>query len=67
VLYRGAVMLPLWVMLQASGATALYEDASRTLRLISFDKGIASKKLGQGPPQEWGKDAKWREYLKTTP
>lgn len=64
VLHRGALTVPLWVMLQASGATALYEDQTHTLRLISFDKGIASTKLGQGPPKEWGKDVQWREYLR---
>lgn len=65
VLYRDTLMVPLWVMLQATGATALYDDKTATLLLISLDKGIASTKLGQGPPPEWGKDVKWREYLKT--
>ena len=64
VLYRGALMVPVWVMMQVSGATALYDDEARMLRLISFDRGLRSAKLGQGPPRSWGKDVKWREYLR---
>ncbi|MEI6503432.1 MAG: polysaccharide deacetylase family protein, partial [Armatimonadota bacterium] len=64
VLYRGNLMMPLWVVLQASGATALYDPAHSTLSLLSLQAGLQSTKLGQGPPPAWGKDVRWQEYLK---
>lgn len=65
VLYRGSLMVPLWVMLQTSGATALYDSTQHLLQLTSLDKGLESGKLGQGVPPDWGRNVKWREWLKT--
>ena len=63
-LYRSNLMVPLWVVLQVADATALYDPTSATLRLTSFDGGLRSGKLGQGPPADWGRTVKWRDYLR---
>ncbi|MEI6501556.1 MAG: polysaccharide deacetylase family protein, partial [Armatimonadota bacterium] len=65
VLYRGTLMMPLWVALHCSGATALYDPAKSTLSLLSLQQGLQSNHLGQGPPPGWGKDVQWRQYLST--
>lgn len=65
VIYRGTLMAPLWVVLHASGATALYHPRDNRLSLLSLEQGLQSTKLGQGAPPEWGKHVQWREYLQT--
>jgi peptidoglycan/xylan/chitin deacetylase (PgdA/CDA1 family) len=63
ILYRGHLMVPLWLALRVGQASGLHDPATRTLRLISLERTMRETAEGRLAPAEWGKGVGWREYL----
>jgi len=63
ILYRDALMIPLWAAMRLAEARAQYDPATRTLRLISFNEEMQTVAEGNVAPAQWGKGVGWREYL----
>lgn len=66
VMYRGNLMIPLWVLLQAAQATAEYDPSHETLNVFSFKHALTTPRLGHVPPPAQGRGVQWREYLRVT-
>jgi peptidoglycan/xylan/chitin deacetylase (PgdA/CDA1 family) len=63
VIYRSSLMIPLWVVMQASGATAQYDAGKHKLDLFSAN---LSAPIALPAPPNWGREVKWRDYLAPT-
>ncbi len=63
ILYREALMVPLWAVMRVAQARALYDPATHTLRLVSFSEEMQTVAEGNVAPAEWGRGVNWRTYL----
>jgi hypothetical protein len=63
ILYRGHLMVPLWLALRVGQASGLHDPATRTLRLFSLERTMREGAEGRLAPDQWGKGVAWREYL----
>jgi len=63
ILYRNALMVPLWAVMRVAQARGQYDAATHTLRLVSFNQDLQTVAEGNVAPAEWGKGLKWQEYL----
>jgi hypothetical protein len=63
ILYREALMVPLWAVMRVAQARALYDPATHTLRLVSFSQEMQTVAEGNVAPAEWGRGLNWRTYL----
>jgi peptidoglycan-N-acetylglucosamine deacetylase len=59
ILYQDHAMLPLWPLLEATGATMRYDPATKTLYLLSTAGLIMEKRIGRAAPPPWALTATW--------
>jgi len=63
VLYRDALMVPLWAVMRTAEARARYDPGTHTLRLVSFSEALRTVAEGNVAPAQFGPGVNWREYL----
>lgn len=63
ILYRGHLMVPLWVALKAAQGRAEHDSLRHVLHLTSFQESVNGAPAGHDPPPGWGLGVNWQEYL----